>query len=259
MAQRLGSDTTRRTTMSFHPETSTLANREPSQGGQRGSLSVTDCSTVRPRALDLFCCAGGAGMGLHRAGFDVHGVDIAPQPNYPFGFTQGDALAQDLSGYDLVWASPPCQAHTPLKHRTGKEYECFIERTRAKLKAWGGPYIIENVMGAPLINPVMLCGAMFPGLRVYRHRIFESNIALTVPPHPKHVVPCAPQRQRKAAFAAGKFVTVTGDIGRLRWRGDGHRLGNRQRNEPSDTAGLFRISWASDNPDAHARSVERER
>jgi DNA (cytosine-5)-methyltransferase 1 len=179
-----------------------------------GSLALADCSTVRPRALDLFCCAGGAGMGLHRAGFDVTGYDLRPQPRYPFRFVQGNALEADLTGYDFVWASPPCQAHSPLKHRTGKEYECFIERTRAKLKAWGGPYIIENVMGAPLINPVMLCGAMFPPLRVYRHRIFESNVALAVPPHPKHVVPCAPQRQRKAAFAAGKFVTVTGDIGR---------------------------------------------
>ncbi len=153
-----------------------------------GSLPLAPGWTARPRALDLFCCAGGAGMGLHRAGFDVQGVDIMPQPNYPFAFTQGDALAQDLTGYDFVWASPPCQAHSALKHRTGKEYECFIARTREKLKAWGGPYIIENVMGAPLENPVMLCGSAF-GLRVRRHRLFESNVLLFAEPCCHHLQP----------------------------------------------------------------------
>ena len=108
-------------------------------------------------------------MGLHRAGYDVTGIDIIDQPNYPFTFHMGDALEADLQGYDFAWASPPCQAHTSLKHLTGKEYECYIERIRAKLKAWGGPYIIENVVGAPLINPVMLCGSSL-GLRVRRHR-----------------------------------------------------------------------------------------
>lgn len=128
-------------------------------------------------ALDLFCCAGGAGMGLHQAGFAVTGVDIVDRPNYPFTFRQGDALDADLTGFDFVWASPPCQAHTTLKHRTGKEYECFIARTREKLQAWGGAYIIENVMGSPLENPLMLCGSSF-GLGVRRHRLFESNLFL---------------------------------------------------------------------------------
>jgi len=153
-------------------------------------------------------------MGLFRAGFDVFGVDIVHQKNYPFNFTQGNALDTDLSDYDFVWASPPCQAHTTLKFRTGKDYECFIERTRAKLVAWGGPWIMENVMGAPLINPIMLCGAMFPPLRVYRHRLFESNVKLIPPHHPVHTVPVAPQRQRRAYYAAGRFLTVTGDVGR---------------------------------------------
>ena len=98
----------------------------------------------RPKALDLFCCAGGAGTGLHRAGYDVTGVDIVPQPDYPFTFLLGDALDADLAGYDLVWASPPCQAHSALKHRAGKDYECFIARTRAKLKEWGGAYLIVS-------------------------------------------------------------------------------------------------------------------
>jgi len=134
-------------------------------------------SKHKPKALDLFCCAGGAAMGMHRAGFDVVGVDIAPQPRYPFEFRQGDALDADLTGFDFVWASPPCQAHSTLKHRTGREYECFIARTREKLMAWGGVWIIENVMGAPLRSPVRLCGSAF-GLNVRRHRIFESNVLL---------------------------------------------------------------------------------
>lgn len=173
------------------------------------SLALGDCSTVRPRALDLFCCAGGAGMGLHRAGFDVHGVDIAPQPNYPFGFTQGDALAQDLSGYDFVWASPPCQNHSRMSGcREGlrDKYPSLIAATRAKLRAWGGLYIIENVVGAPLENPVMLCGAMF-GLATYRHRIFESNVALTVPPHPKHSTPTS----KAGHWKPGTLISVAGN------------------------------------------------
>lgn len=165
------------------------------------------------RALDLFCGAGGAAMGISRAGFDVNGIDIVAQHRYPFPFVEGDALDADLSGYDFVWASPPCQAHSPLRYRTGAQYECFIERTRAKLREWGGPWVIENVMGAPLRNPIMLCGAMFPPLRVYRHRLFESNIQLIAPEHARHIVPCAPQRQRKKHYAQGSFVTITGDAG----------------------------------------------
>ena len=116
-------------------------------------------------------------MGLHRAGFDVEGWDIRPGLHYPFCRHIGDALDADLSRFDFVWASPPCQAHTALRHVACKSYECFIERIRAKLKAWGGPYIIENVVGAPLVNPVMLCGSSF-GLAVRRHRIFESNLPI---------------------------------------------------------------------------------
>lgn len=124
-------------------------------------------------------------MGLHRAGFEVEGWDVKPQKHYPFKFYLGDALEADLSGFDFVWASPPCQAHSALKTMpNAKHHQDLIPDTRAKVKAWGGFYIIENVVGAPLLDPVMLCGTMF-GLRtangeaeLRRHRIFESNVAL---------------------------------------------------------------------------------
>lgn len=122
-------------------------------------------------------------MGLHRAGFDVTGVDNRPQPNYPFTFILGDALQADLTGFDFVWASPPCQAYTRMtqgllaSQGRGREYPRLIEDVRAKLQSWGGLWIIENVPGAPLDNPAQLCGSAF-GLLVQRHRIFESNVLL---------------------------------------------------------------------------------
>lgn len=142
----------------------------------------------RPRALDLFCCAGGAGMGLHRAGFDVTGVDIRPQPRYPFRFIQTDALTVSLEGYDFIWASPPCQRFTDLAKRNGNAHEWpdLIDPIRQRLQASGIPYVIENVEGAPLHEPVALCGTMFPGLRVLRHRLFETNFPLLAPPHGQH-------------------------------------------------------------------------
>lgn len=147
----------------------------------------------RLRLLDLFCGAGGAGMGYNRAGFDVTGVDIQPQPHYPFRFVQADALeylAAHGHEYDAIHASPPCQAYSNIRNlveaRWGtKDYPDLVEPTRELLRQTGKIYIIENVPGAPLINPIMLCGEMF-GLRVFRHRLFEVSIFLLAPPHPRH-------------------------------------------------------------------------
>jgi DNA (cytosine-5)-methyltransferase 1 len=135
------------------------------------------------RALDLFCGAGGASMGLHRAGFDVTGVDLHPQPRYPFRFVQADALTVDLGGYDLIWASPPCQAYT-RQGAPGRHPE-LIEPVRARLAEAGAPSVIENVVGAPLIDPVVLCGSMFR-LGVRRHRKFETSFAVGLVPECRH-------------------------------------------------------------------------
>lgn len=133
---------------------------------------------MRPRLLDLFCGAGGAAMGYHRAGFDVVGIDLSPQSNYPFPFIQADALSPPvrLEDFDLIHASPPCQTFTRAGHlrdAQGKDATTvdLLEPTRALLKASGVPYVIENVPGAP-IHGVTLCGSMF-GLKVRRHRVFE--------------------------------------------------------------------------------------
>lgn len=118
-------------------------------------------------------------MGLHQAGFDVTGVDILPQPRYPFRFVQADALRPpfDLRQFDLIWASPKCQEFSIAaqnERRKGKVYGNQIPEVRAMLKASGKLFIIENVPGSPLRADVILCGSMF-GLKVVRHRIFETN------------------------------------------------------------------------------------
>ena len=148
-------------------------------------------SGTRPRLLDLFCCAGGAAAGYSLAGFDVLGVDLAPQPNYPFAFLQGDALRLDtdfLRQFDAIHASPPCQSYSDLakRNRNAHAWPRLIEPVRELLVKSKRPYVIENVEGAPLLSPAMLCGTMFAGLRVLRHRLFEANFPLLTPKHGVH-------------------------------------------------------------------------
>lgn len=138
------------------------------------------------KLLDLFCGAGGASMGYAMAGFEVTGIDVKHGRRYPFTYIRGDVrdyLNKDfLNQFDVIAASPPCQTHSSTKHlrvAQGKSTHKIdmIPEVREALIASGKPYVIENVPGAPLINPVQLCGSAF-GLKVRRHRLFESNLEL---------------------------------------------------------------------------------
>jgi len=142
-----------------------------------------------PKLLDLFCGAGGAGMGYSRAGVEVVGVDLSPQKQYPFEFHQADALdfLRDYGHeFDAIHASPPCQRHCAMTKRwvgRAETHPELVGPTRELLKLIGKPYVIENVVGAPLIDPVMLCGTMFGlgtsfGSQLRRHRLFETNWVL---------------------------------------------------------------------------------
>jgi DNA (cytosine-5)-methyltransferase 1 len=149
------------------------------------------------RLLDLFCGAGGAAMGYHRAGFEVVGVDIKPQPRYPFAFFQADALMVPVIGFDAVHASPPCQRYTIAQNarKNAAAHPDLVAPTREVLRRSGLPYVIENVVGAPLVNPVTLCGTAFglehDGFELRRHRLFECSFpVLTVPC--RHRLPAAP-------------------------------------------------------------------
>lgn len=154
------------------------------------------------RILDLFCCEGGAALGYASAGFEVVGVDLNPRfrKRYPFEFHSGDALGfvkEHGAEFDAIHASPPCQAYSITKNTHSKHHPELIEPAREALQASGKPYIIENVVGAPLIDPVLLCWGMFfdagsvidedgVPLRMERHRLFETNWGLQQPCHPAH-------------------------------------------------------------------------
>ena len=176
---------------------------------------------MRPLLLDLFAGAGGAAVGYHRAGFDVVGVDLHPQPNYPFRFIQADAVEvarmllvrniwKDLWRVAAVHASPPCQGYSAMSScRPGlaDQYPRLIEPIRDGLQAAGLPYVIENVPGSPLLDPVELCGQMF-GLELYRHRLFECSFAATTPDHPEHVMPAS----KAGHWKPGTVMSVAGHV-----------------------------------------------
>jgi DNA (cytosine-5)-methyltransferase 1 len=168
----------------------------------------------KPRLLDLCCKAGGCSMGYARAGFEVVGVDLEPQPSYPFEFHQADALTFSLDKFDVIHASPPCpgySAATSFHRQARKKHPLLIPAFRERLEASGKFYIIENVERARsyMKFPILLCGEMF-GLRTYRHRLFESNIELYAPEHPEHVMPVVGPG---AIARAGEYWSVGGHFG----------------------------------------------
>lgn len=181
--------------------------------------TLTGAPMTKPICLDLFCGAGGAGHGYALAGFTVIGVDIDPHPSFPYEFHQDDALRAleevvTTGAYrghviDLVHASPPCQAYTNAAKIMKQEHPDLVGPVRELLHQWGGPYIIENVPGSPLIDPVELCGAMFPGLRTYRHRLFESNMHLRAPKHPDHIWRTTKMGRKPVP---GEFMHVVGNF-----------------------------------------------
>lgn len=199
------------------------------------------------RLLDLFCCAGGASVGYSRAGFEVVGVDKAPQPNYPFEFIQRNALTMDPAWigreFDAVHASPPCQFGSALSnaHNAKRGHRNLIPATRRLLKATGLPYIIENVEAVAraghLIDPIMLCGTMFDlgtnGCELQRHRYFESNVSLSA--------------TRFCAHSGGPVVGVYGGHARVRSARHGGR-GTRDawpRGHRAAAAEAMGITWAT--------------
>ncbi len=166
----------------------------------------------RPRLLDLYCCQGGAAKGYADAGFDVTGVDINPQPRYPYRFVQADAIAYVLehgAAFDFIHASPPCQHDSECQRIQNNAHPDLIAPTRTALEASGRPWVMENVGGAvpKLRAPVMLCGPML-GVGTYRHRFFETGGGFTLdqPDHPAHVVPQAKMGRPVPPGHYGQFV-----------------------------------------------------
>ena len=168
------------------------------------------------RMLDLFCGAGGCSRGYHdgftAAGLDVEvvGVDVNPQPNYPYEFVQADAMTFPLDGFDFIHASPPCQAFSVARVIHDNDHPDLLTPTRERLIAAGVPWVMENVPGAPMRRDVVLCGSMFGDRRLRRHRWFELWDATLMPLVP----PCHHEFERVSVFGHGGDVYHTVDV----WR-----------------------------------------
>lgn len=184
------------------------------------------------KALDLFCCGGGATRGLQQAGFEVTGVDIEDQRKYYIGehFVQTDVLSlptEYIQQYDFVWASPPCQKYSNLTKQTKgatDKHPDLVDSVRQMLLEAGVPFVIENVVGAPVRKDLMLCGKMFD-LNVARHRLFEIE-GFTVK-QPDHVYP-----------HPGRVITVTGNPG-----GTSKRDGNKNYGNTAEWREAMGIDW----------------
>ena len=175
-------------------------------------------STSKPKLLDLFCGAGGAGMGYHRAGFEVVGVDNRPMPRYPFEFHQADAfeyLAEHYQKFDVIHASPPCQRYSRITrmNNTQENHPDLLQASVDAIVKTGKPYIVENVPGAPMKNYLMLCGTMFR-LKVFRHRLFLTNPQILMSPmscnHNGHSSNGGKNGDQK--HPDGEYITVTGSV-----------------------------------------------
>jgi DNA (cytosine-5)-methyltransferase 1 len=188
-----------------------------------------------PRIIDLYCGAGGAAMGYHLAGFDVIGMDIKPQPHYPFPFIRGDAMSLNssaLMGAAFIHASPPCQAFTAAQPIQGNDHPDLLTPTRERLLDMGIPFVLENVPGAPMRRDVELCGSMFD-LELQRHRWFEFD-----PPHLLLTPPC------RHVWAAGSPVGVYGHTGGRATR-SGHRRSGNHGWLKADWERAMGIDWMS--------------
>ena len=201
------------------------------------------------RLLDLFCGAGGSAVGYHRAGFEVVGVDIKPQKNYPFAFHQRDALdylAEHGRDYDVIHASPPCRNHTLYATQWGADPGTgwLLKATYVALRHGSVPWVLENVVGAEMPGSIMLCGSMF-GLGVRRHRLFSASIPLPQ-------MECDHKSQ-------GSVITVTGHSGgRSTRRGDVNRAPAEDWAEAMDTPWMSTREMAQAIPPAFTQWIGKQ-
>ena len=217
------------------------------------------------RLLDLFCGAGGAAWGYHLAGFDeIVGIDLAPQPHYPFTFVQADALeylADHGHEYDFIHASPPCQGYSVMRFLPWlreKEYPMLIDPVRELLQASGRPWVVENVIGAKL-DANWLCGGMFD-LPFYRHRYFESSFLWFQPEHPPHVHivkngRMMGARARKIVHSGGIARWQASNVAQKRGCGIGHLAGITLVREAMQIDWMSRDEITQAVPPAYTRYV----